>query len=232
MALRKNIFSRLGNYFIEIVIIIIGISLSFALSDWEKKKSDQVDYQNYLKRLQQDIRIDSVQMSNDKRLYLNKIKAVDLIFKYHEGFSQDSLILLGEAQNALSNYVQFLPNNNTFQVLSSTGEFKIFRNDSLVSELFHLYRYDYAFIEMMGKEADGARRQRLEPYLIENIYYEDIITFPIVKTDIAMVIRDRTFRNICLDYKQSSYNAFNSYRIALERLARIDRMIEEELGEY
>ena len=232
MALRKNLFSRLGNYFIEIVIIIIGISLSFALSDWEKKKSDQVDYQNYLKRLQQDIRIDSVQMANDKRLYLNKIKAVDLIFKYHEGFSQDSILLLGEAQNALSNYVQFLPNNNTFQVLSSTGEFKIFRNDSLVSELFHLYRFDYAFIEMMGKEADGARTQRLEPYLIQNIYYEDELTFPIVRTDIAKVIRDRTFRNICLDYKQSSYSAFNSYRIALERLARIDRIIEEELEEY
>jgi hypothetical protein len=170
-------------------------------------------------------------MTNDKRLYLNKIRAVDLIFKYHDGFSQDSIALLGQAQNTLSNYVQFLPNNNTFQVLSSTGEFKIFTNDSLVSELFHLYRYDYAFIEMMGKEADGARSQRLEPYLIQNIYYEDEITFPIVKTDIAKVIRDRTFRNICLDYKQPSYNAFDSYRIALDRLVRINKMIQEELKE-
>lgn len=231
MAKRKNLFSRLGKYFIEILIIIIGISLSFALNDWEQKESAQEDYKNYLKRLRHDIRIDSAQMNNDKHMYINKINAVNLIFKYHEGFSQDSIALLGQAQNSLSNFIQFLPNDNAFQVLSSTGEFKIFSNDSLVSELFHLYRYDYAYIKMMGEQANNARTQRLEPYLIENIYYEDELTFPIVKTDIAKVLRDRTFRNICLDYKQSSYNAYESYERGLKRLIRINRMIEEELEE-
>ncbi len=229
MKRRKNIFSRLGSYFIEILIIIIGISISFALNDWEEKKSAQTDYQNYLKRLQQDIRIDSAQMTNDLNLYRTKIWAVDYIFKYHGGFSQDSIALLGNAQSALTNYVRFLPNDNTFQVLSSTGDFKVFPNDSLVSELFQLYRYDYAFIEMMGQEADAERTQILKPYLIQNIYFEDEITFPVVRTDLPKVLNDRVFRNICLDYKSSSYSAFNSYERALERLVRINDMIKTEL---
>lgn len=229
MAKQSTFISKLGKYLIEIVIIIIGISLSFALNDWEKKKSAQVDYQGYLKKLQQDVRIDSLQITNDMRSYRNKIEGVDLIFNYHEGFSEDSIALLGAAQNALSNFIQFLPNDNTFQVLTSTGDFRVFENDSLVSELFQLYGYDYDFIEMLGEEANNERVDLLKPYLIENIYFEDKITFPLVRTDIAGVVRDRTFRNICLDYQESCYGAFSAYQRALARLVRINELILTEL---
>ncbi|MEM7085328.1 MAG: DUF6090 family protein [Bacteroidota bacterium] len=231
MAKQNTFFSNIGKYLIEIVIIIIGISLSFALNDWEKKESAQVDYQDYLQKLQQDIRIDSIQIWNDMRSYKNKIKGVDLIFKYHRGFGRDSIALLGQAQNALSNFIEFLPNDKTFQVLTSTGDFKVFTNDSLVSELFQLYGYDYAFIEMLGREANDKRANYLKPYLIENIYFEDKITFPHVRTDIGKVVSDRTFRNICLDYKESSQGAYLAYQRALERLVRINELISGELIE-
>ena len=71
--------------------------------------------------------------------------------------------MLGRAQDNLLNYVEFLPNDNTFQVLSSTGDFRVFENDSLVSELFQLYDYDYAFIAMLGREANGDRNDLLKP---------------------------------------------------------------------
>jgi len=229
MTRQSRFFSKLGKYLVEIVIIIIGITLSFALNDWEKKKSAQADYQGYLKKLQQDIRIDSVQIVNDMRSYKNKIDGVNLIFKYHKGFDQDSISLLGQAQNALSNFVQFLPNDNTFQVLTSTGDFRVFTNDSLVSNLFQLYRYDYAFIEMLGQEANAERTHHLKPYLIENIYFEDKITFPYVRTDIPAVVSDRTFRNICLDYQESCYAALSAYKRALDRLVRINTIIYNEL---
>ena len=229
MTRKRNFFSKLGTYFIEIIIIIIGISISFALNDWEKKESAQADYQGYLKKLQQDIRVDSLQIINDMRSYKNKIEGVELIFDYHEGFSQDSIAMLGQAQNALSNFVQFLPNDNTFEVLVSTGDFKVFANDSLVSELFQLYGYDYDFIEMLGQEANGERTNLLKPYLIENIYFEDKITFPQVRTNIPAVVRDRRFRNICLDYQESCYGAFSAYKRALTRLVRINDIIRNEL---
>lgn len=229
MKKRKSIFSRLGSYLVEIVIIIIGISLSFALSDWEKRNTANEDYQSYLNKLRQDIRIDSAQIASDMRSYRNKIRGVFLIFQYHDGFPQDSIAMLGEAQNALTNFVQFLPNDNTFQVLSSTGDFKVFPNDSLVSELFQLYRYDYAFIEMLGNEANHERTDYIKPYLIDNIFFEDKLTFPIVRTNIPAVVQDRTFRNICLNYEETCYSAINAYQRAYDRLLRINALIEEEL---
>ena len=229
MAGKKGLFSRLGTYLTEIVIIIIGITISFAMDDWEKKRSARTDYQNYLVRLQQDIRIDSTQIQDDVGSYARKIKGVDLIFAFRPDMPQDSIALLGRAQDNLLNYVEFLPNDNTFQVLSSTGDFRVFENDSLVSELFQLYDYDYAFIAMLGREANGERNDLLKPYLIDNIYFEDKLTFPLVRTDIAAVIGDRKFRNICLDYKESCYGAINSYRRAMDRMRNINAIIRSEL---
>ncbi|MEP2936167.1 MAG: hypothetical protein ABJM06_12835 [Gilvibacter sp.] len=229
MAKKKSFSARIGRYLTEILIIIIGISLSFALNDWEQRKSDKKEYSSYLKRLQEDIRIDSLQMVNDKSSYRNKIRGVDLIFSYHSGFSRDSIALLGEAQNALQGFIKFLPNDNTFQILSSTGDFKVFTNDSLVSELFQLYRYDYAFIEMTGKEAEDERSQAINPYMVNNVYLEDKITFPQVRTNIPQVVQDRTFRNICLEYKESSYAVIRAYNRGLERIASINEIIRQEL---
>ena len=231
MTKPKRPFARLGKYIVEIVIIIIGISLSFALSDFEKKQASKADYQSYLKKLQRDIHIDSLQMVNDIGVYGSKINAVDLIFKFHPGFSQDSISMLGQAQNNLLNFVEFLPNDNTFQILSSTGDFKVFTNDSLVSELFQLYRFNYSFINMLGREANEERLSYVKPYLVDAIFFEDEITFPKVRTNIPAVIQDRKFRNICLQYKQSSYGAINAYRSALNRLARINQIITSEIEE-
>lgn len=229
MTKKKSVFSLLGRYVSETIIIIIGISISFAISDWEKKRSARIAYQDYLQRLQLDIAIDSVQMVNDVRAYRRKIDGVNLVFAFHPGFSQDSIALLGQAQNALLNYVEFLPNDNTFQILSSTGDFNVFTNDSLVSELFRLYRYDYAFISMNGREANHERLNQVKPYLIDNMYYEDELTFPVVRTDIPAIVSDRYFRNICLEYQESCAAAIMPYSRAMQRLVRVNRMIREEL---
>jgi hypothetical protein len=220
---------RLGRYVIEIIIIIIGITLSFALSDWDKRRSAQKNYQTYLENLQQDIKIDSLQMVNDYRSYYRKYKGIEKMLSYKGSMEVDTLRSLGEALNALSNFVEFLPNNNTFLMLSSTGDFKVFDNKDLVSQLIQLYQYDYAYIVMMGKEANKDRVNRLEPYLIENIFFEDQITFPKVRTNIPDVINDREFRNICILYQGSAWSAMASYRRALDRLRGVDSLINVEL---
>ncbi len=229
MSRKKSVFSLLGRYVSETIIIIIGISISFAISDWEKKRSARTSYQDYLERLQVDMAIDSVQMVNDVAAYRRKIGGVDLVFAYHPGFPQDSVALLGQAQNALLNYVEFLPNDNTFQILSSTGDFNVFTNDSLVSELFRLYRYDYAYIHMNGREANHERLNQVKPYLIDHMYYEDELTFPLVRTDIPAIVSDRYFRNICLEYQESCYAAITPYQQAMGRLIRVNQMIRQEL---
>lgn len=226
---KKSIPKRLGKYLIEIVIIIIGITLSFALNEWNQKQSDNEDYYEYLESLRQDIKIDSLQMVNDYRSYFNISKGAELILRYDDKYRADSLISFALAVENLTNFIEFLPNNNTFQMLSSTGGFRVFENKELVKEIIQLYKYDYEFIRMMGDEALAERRLLLEPYLIKNIYYEDRNIFPDIKTDVKKLINDPVFRNLCDSYSGSSWSAANAYGRAMKRLRIVDKMIEEEL---
>lgn len=230
MSEKPSFLRRVTRYLVEILIIIIGITISFALDDWDKRNTDQEDYKNYLINLQQDIQIDSSQMITDARSYVQKMNAVDLILRFDEkNYNQDTLIALGNGLNRITNFVEFLPNDNTFQMLSSIGGFRVFENQKLSSELIQLYKYDYAFIDMMGRESNDFRKSQLMPYLLENIYFEDQETFPVVQTDIPKVVGDKIFRNICIEYSGTSYSAYNSYRRALKRLIIVDKLIKEEL---
>ncbi len=229
MAKKNKLTSKIGRYLIEIVIIIIGITLSFALNEWNQKKSEKEEYFEYLENLKQDIKIDSVQMVNDYKSYISISKGAGLILRYDDRNRKDSLLNFAMAVDGLSNFIEFLPNNNTFQVLSSTGGFNVFENKDLVKEIVQLYKYDYAFIQMMGKEAHKERRDMLEPYLLKNIVYEDRETFPEIKTDIQALINDRLFRNLCYGYGNSSWSAANAYKRAIKRLRIVDQMIDEEL---
>ena len=229
MPKKKSFLSKITTYLIEIIIIIIGITISFALNEWSKHNGELKDYQKYLENLQQDIKIDSVQMVNDIQSYSRISKGTEVILRYDDKYRKDSLLDFALSVDKLSNYIEFLPNNNTFEMLSSTGGFKVFENKELVKEIIQLYQYDYAFIRMMGGEAQNERRNSLEPYLLQHIYFEDRETFPNIKTDIVRLINDPYFRNLCYSYGNSSWSAINAYRRAMKRLRKVDEMLQEEL---
>ena len=232
MKRKTGFLKRIGKYIIEIIIIIIGISLSFALNDWDKNKSERKEYKNYLVSLKQDIKVDSIQMENDIRSYSKISKGIDLILRYADKETNDSLIYLAEAIDRLVANVEFLPNNNTFEVLKSTGDFKVFKNDELVKQVVLLYQYDYAYIEMMLNSVIHNRNNIINPYLIDNIYFSDQVTFPKIKTDVNKLVNDSRFWNICYSYQGSCEHSISAYRRTLKRVKKINELITEELGEF
>lgn len=229
MKNRPGIFGRLGRYLIEIIIIIIGISLSFALNDWDKKRSQEKEYHTYLLNLQQDIRIDSAQIVNDMKGYNRIIDGIDLILRYDDKHRQDSLPYLANAVSNLLNNIEFLPNNNTFEVLRSTGGFKVFKNEKLVKQIVTHYQFDYAYINMMLKGVIHERNNLLQPFMIKNIYFKDQVTFPEIKTDVPKLVSDPVFWNICYSYQGSCYSVLNAYDRTLKRANLINDLIKQEL---
>ena len=227
---KSSLGKRIGRYLIEVIIIIIGITLSFALNEWNVKRLERADYYEYLENLKQDLKIDSIQMAKDIVSYSGLVKGTGIILRYDDKHRKDSLFNFAISVGNLSNFIEFLPNNNTFRMLSSIGGFKVFENKDLAKEMVQLYQYDYAFIKMQEKEASNERERLLEPYLFENIYFEDRETFPEIKTDVSKLIADPLFRNLCYSYGNSCRNAVSAYNRAIRRLNTVNNMINEELN--
>jgi len=232
MSKNKSLFSRVGRYLVEIMIIIIGITLSFAVNEWKEGNANKTDYYEHLVSLQQDLQIDSLQIANDYQSYRNINQGTYTILRSDEKYRKDSLLEFALAVDALSNYVNFLPNNNTFQMLRSTGGFRVFGNKELVKEITQLYQFDFAFIDMMGEEVQTERRNNLEPYLLKSIVMEDKETFPQIKTDISALANDPLFRNLCYTYRGSTWSLMNAHRRAMKQLRKVSKILEEELETF
>ena len=224
----KNTTKRLGRYLAEILVIIIGITLSFALNEWNKSRNDHKAYENHLENLSSDLEIDFKQMKSDSKS-VNDIKRNLIYTLKYDPMNRDSVPKLSGAIDGIMSYINFLPNNNTFRMLNSTGGLGIFKNKELVSELNQLYQYDYAYIEMMEKQKDQVLYSHLMPFLYEEIYFEDALTYPKIRTDIKAFLNNKKFRNICLDYQGACDSHHWSYTRALKRLKKVQEIIKEEL---
>jgi len=224
----KNITKKLGRYLTEILVIIIGITLSFALNEWNKSRNDHKAYKNHLENLTNDLEIDFKQMNSDIASVSRIQKSLMYALKYNPS-NRDSIPRLSEAINETMSYINFLPNNNTYRMLNSTGGLDVFRNKELVSELNKLYQYDYAYIEMMEKHKDKVLYSHLLPLLYEEIYFEDAITYPNIRTDVKSFLNNKKFRNICIDYEGACSSHSWSYTRALKRLEKVQGLIKEEL---
>lgn len=225
----KSIPKKMGRYLIEILVIIIGITLSFALNEWNKSRNDHKAYENHLESLTKDLEIDSKQMKSDIES-VNRIKRSLMYALEYDPANRDSIPILSQAINEMMSYINFLPNNNTYRMLNNTGGLDVFKNKELVSELNQLYQYDYAYIEMMEEHKDNILYQHLMPMLYEEIYFEDAITYPNIRTDVKAFLNNKKFRNLCIDYEGSCSSHHWSYTRALDRLEKVKKIIEEELN--
>ena len=224
----KSTTKRLSRYLTEILVIIIGITLSFALNEWNNNRNEYEAYKNHLENLSSDLEIDFKQMKSDRESVNNIKKNLTYSLKYNPA-DIESIPKLSNAINEIMSYINFLPNNNTFQMLNSTGGLAVFKNKELVSELNQLYQYDYAYIEMMERQKDRVLYEHLMPLLYEEIYFEDALTYPNIRTDVKAFLGNKEFRNICLDYQGACDSHAWSYTRALKRLEKVKKIIEEEL---
>ena len=226
---KNKMMKKLGRYLTEIIVIIIGITLSFALNEWNKSRSDYKAYKSHLENLSNDLEIDYVQMKSDVESLKNIKSSLMYALQYNPS-NTDSLPRLSQSVNDIMSYINFLPNNNTFNMLNSTGSFSVFENKELVRELNKLYQYDYAYIEMMEAHKDKALYQNLMPLLYDAVYFEDALTYPNVRTDVKAFLSNKRFRNICIDYESACSSYQWAYLRALERLEKVKKGIENELN--
>jgi len=225
---KNNRTKSIGRYLTEIIVIIIGITLSFALNEWNQGRNDHKAYNRHLESLSDDLEIDYKQMSSDMKSTNRIINSLVFALKYDPA-NTDSLPKLSGSIKEIMSYTNFLPNNNTFRMLNNTGGLTVFENKELIGELNQLYQYDYAYIEMMEAHKDKVLYGHLMPLLYEEIYFEDAITYPNTRTDVKTFLNNKKFRNICIDYEGACSSHHWAYARALQRLEKVKEMVKQEL---
>lgn len=160
----------------EILIIIIGILLSFWISSGFEGRRDAKLEQTYLKQLKGDLKTDFEQLSQDYNLRSSQLEATNHLMK---GLSlppgEESSRMIVESMRKLLLSVRFSSTNATFTMLESTGHLKLIDNDSIVSGLIQLYGNSYEFIRHDNDDVSNFRDNFLLPFAIDNINFREAL---------------------------------------------------------
>lgn len=143
---------RWPEYVMEILVIILSISASFALDEWKDKQRKQELEQLYLKELTRDIESDVDQ--------LNEIIAEtkQVVFKASALINLDRQELQPDYDQFISDIrfafkrPRFVAQDATFSDLKSTGNMQVLSSFSLKNALFNYYK-QYESIVLLKQQS-------------------------------------------------------------------------------
>ena len=159
----ENKSSKYFKYAIgEIVLVVIGILIALQINNWNEARKERTTEINYLKNLKADL--------------LDDIRNNEYFANYRFSKAQSATFLLNttepktieDAETYTNNYENvfmweaFVPNNNTFKELLSSGHLSLIKNDSIKNALLELEKL-YARISIIEHHS----RREFEVFLYD-----------------------------------------------------------------
>lgn len=210
-------------YFIEFILVIVGISIAFWLSELaEEKKKDELEIQ-YLKDILEDLQAD-VELI-DYLTLLNQAKTTELergVRMFQGTRSKINPDSVPQYTQIIGNLNLFSPNNFTYITLKQSGDFKIIKNHDIRKRLVQLYS-SYESIEF--------EQVNLTQALDDHFYSEYFNNYDMINDKI--VNREFMTSSYISNFIAFSLSQTNSVLVFFERSKTIAEqtiaLIEEEL---
>lgn len=157
-------------HFIELLVVIIGISIAFALEGWSERNKNKTLEINYLQSLKTDL-------LQDKQEMTGVLDSSNVILTYMgETFQYlftNRDIKDFKRHHITSSYTApyFYPKNGTYLSLVNSGNLNLIRDFEIKSALADLYDVQYAEIERIDGVVKNLVDNMIYPYVIENVRF-------------------------------------------------------------
>ncbi|MBX2846115.1 MAG: hypothetical protein KTR13_07865 [Saprospiraceae bacterium] len=114
----------------EIVIVIIGISIAFALNNWKEGQNNRKQKKQYLENLILDIEQEMEHLNENQVKVQDKLKLIGAV-KQHLGRKLPGRDTIVMKVFELPRLVGFNPENTTYETLINSGDMKLIDNFEL-----------------------------------------------------------------------------------------------------
>ncbi|MFY9242775.1 MAG: DUF6090 family protein [Polaribacter sp.] len=122
----------------EIVLVVIGILIALQINNWNEDRNFRKQEVKYLKKLQSDITLEF--QNNDSLIHLraSSAKAAAHLLDFKPLETAKDVITLETTINQVFTRNVFIPTNNTYKELLSSGNLNLISNDSIKDYLMEL----------------------------------------------------------------------------------------------
>ncbi|MCE7990564.1 MAG: hypothetical protein HEP71_01235 [Roseivirga sp.] len=213
-------------HFIELLVVIIGISIAFALEGWSERRKNRELEINYLQSLKTDLLQDKTDMqvvldSSDVILrYINETFVYLFSNRETEAFKRHHITSTYTAP-------YFYPKNGTYISLVNSGNLNLIRDFEIKSSLADLYDVQYEEIARVDGVIRNLVDNMIYPYVIENVKFSATRD----GVDDVVALRENKAINLMGSYlnflntRKSGYLEVDQKRELL--LEKIDQQISE-----
>ena len=117
----------------EILLVVVGILIALQINNWNETRKERIVEIKYLKNLKHDLQSDSTDLVYYKNIRQGQANAAHELIQYANSNNVDDIYKLDSLYSTIALWWEFVPNNNTFEELRSSGNLKLLRNDSLLA---------------------------------------------------------------------------------------------------
>ncbi len=153
-------------YFFELVVVFLGVTSAFMLTQWSENRRARKAERKYLENIYKELEEDDKDLKRNIELTKKKIKNLEALIKLLNEEADVEIIesLIPE----LFEIVLFKSKSNTWITLKESGELKLIRNFQLKIKLENLHIF-YWVLDEISEWVSSYFKTHLLSYFLENI---------------------------------------------------------------
>lgn len=212
-------------HFVELIVVIIGISIAFAMEGWSESNKRKRLEQNYLSSLALDITKDKDDL---KQIVDSTNKIIAHVGEVFQFKFQRVPLEAYKRHHVTSSYLAtyFYPQNGTYLSLMNSGDINVLRNFPLKAALSDLYNVRYKELERMDNVIKNLADNRIQPYMIDNVRF----SFDRDGIDDNAPLTSNKAVNLLGSFFNLLSNRQNEYNKMIEQCEELIGMISELQG--
>ncbi|MEM1218518.1 MAG: DUF6090 family protein [Bacteroidota bacterium] len=219
-------FSR---FFIEILIIMVGILLSLAFSSWLENRKDRKEERVALEQIKENLLIDLVQLENNLDLRQKQLAFSQQMLGQ---ISNDTLRVdpatFVQGMRYLAITVSFSPNTVTFETLKSTGQLDLIEDKTILEALVSLYQLNYGDLALNNNDMASFRERYILPFILENFDLQKSMGGTLSTQDFQPIMESRSFINLLTYVQISGSSSLQAYEKAIEQAQTLLELLSEK----
>lgn len=223
----------LGYYFAELLILVLGISLSFILNDWRQERSDRNLEVQLLTQFRENLILDSAALSGQVQSLDLRMKAAQNLLLVDENTPYSDTT--GRNLIFIMNFGGFYPMDITYQEMRSLGNSRLISNKELLQEMIQLYESDFDLLAEWSNTDRAFVLNDLLPYMNRNLPFARGLNFGSMtaakKRKLMKVLNEDETRYLAQYSEIMKIGNKQVFEHTLGEVRRIIAMLNEELPE-
>lgn len=218
-------------YFIEFLVIVAGITVSFLISEWSSTREDREQEIRLLNNLQRDLAADTVILRSEAREIEQGAAVLNWMLEAEPETIVDSI---NSVIGALCSYSTVSVNQSTYQEITHAGGAQYLRNKEILGVTVDYYSNR---INITNELVDIGKRYVLNevmPYVQQNLPFLPDIADSSRHQDFVDVFESDTFKNHILfslswkgqqmhEFRQLSLSTDSTLKVIDEEIRRLSR---------